>query len=127
MRYLCSLAGCLFSHQPGPKSDHEADNTPVSDILTSPFIPVVEPMFPMPVFPDVKKLTTDSGVAVPKAGATPALPLLVLQTVLQLLPPPRLFFLRLAPRLASVGLIIFPLNGRDNLPSGAGRDFKNVW
>ncbi|KAK0149581.1 Arfaptin-1 [Merluccius polli] len=37
---------------------------------------------------------------------TPALPLLpLLQTALQLLPPPRLFFLRLAPRLASVGLM----------------------
>lgn len=70
----------------------------------------MDPMFPFPALPGVKKLTTDAGAAVPgepKAEATPALPPLVLQTVLQLLPPPRLFFLRLAPRLASVGLI-FP-------------------
>ena len=68
----------------------------------------MEPIFPLPVLPDVRKLTTEAGVAVPaqpRAEATPALPPLVLQTALQLLPPPRLFFLRLAPRLASVGLI----------------------
>lgn len=70
----------------------------------------MEPIFPLPVLPGVKKLTTEAGVAVPaqpRAEATPALPPLVLQTALQLLPPPRLFFLRLAPRLASVGLIFF--------------------
>lgn len=70
----------------------------------------MDPIFPFPVLPGVKKLTTEAGVAVPaqpRAEATPALPPLVLQTALQLLPPPRLFFLRLAPRLASVGLIFF--------------------
>lgn len=78
--------------------------------LTSPFMPVMEPKLPLPVLPGVKKLTTEAGVAVPaqpRAEAAPALPLLVLQTAMQLLPPPRLFFLRLAPRLASVGLIFF--------------------
>lgn len=71
-------------------------------------MPVMDPIFPLPVPPGVKKLTTEAGVAVPaqpRAEVTPALPLPVLQTALQLLPPPRLFFLRLAPRLASVGLI----------------------
>lgn len=73
-------------------------------------MPVMDPIFPLPALPGVKKLTTEAGAAVPsqpRAEATPALPPLVLQTALQLLPPPRLFFLRLAPRLASVGLI-FP-------------------
>lgn len=73
-------------------------------------MPVMDPIFPLPALPGVKKPTTEAGAAVPsqpRAEATPALPPLVLQTALQLLPPPRLFFLRLAPRLASVGLI-FP-------------------
>lgn len=77
------------------------------DTLTSPFMLGMDPIFPLPVLPGVRKLTTEAGAAVPaqpRAEATPALPLLV-QTALQLLPPPRLFFLRLAPRLASVGLI----------------------
>lgn len=71
-------------------------------------MPVMDPIFPLPALPGVKKLTTEAGAAgpaQPRAVATPALPPLVLQTALQLLPPPRLFFLRLAPRLASVGLI----------------------
>lgn len=79
------------------------------DTLTSPFMLGMDPIFPLPVLPGVRKLTTEAGAAVPaqpRAEATPALPLLV-QTALQLLPPPRLFFLRLAPRLASVGLIFF--------------------
>lgn len=83
----------------------------------------MDPIFPLPVLPGVKKLTTEADVAVPaqpKAEATPALAPLVLQTALQLLPPPRLFFLRLAPRLASVGLI-FPRKKGDNLPSRLGR------
>lgn len=74
----------------------------------------MEPTFPLLVPPGVKKLTTEAGVGVPeqpRAEATPALPPLLLQTALQLLPPPRLFFLRLAPRLASVGLIFFQQRG----------------
>ncbi|MEQ2167233.1 hypothetical protein GOODEAATRI_001992 [Goodea atripinnis] len=77
-------------------------------------MPALDPIFPLPILPDVRKLTTEAGVAVPaqpRAGAAPALPLLLLQTALQLLPPPRLFFLRLAPRLASVGLIFFNRRG----------------
>lgn len=84
--------------------------------LTSPFIAVIDPIFPVAVVPGVKKLTTEAGVAAvpaqPRAEATPALPPLVLQTALQLLPPPRLFFLRLAPRLASVGLIFSTTEAR---------------
>lgn len=78
-------------------------------------MPALDPIFPLPVLPDVRKLTTEAGVAVPaqpRAGGAPALPLLLLQTALQLLPPPRLFFLRLAPRLASVGLIFFNRRGK---------------
>lgn len=71
-------------------------------------MPAMDPKFPLLVLPGLKKLTTEADVAVPahpRDEATPALAPLVLQTALQLLPPPRLFFLRLAPRLASVGLI----------------------
>lgn len=82
-------------------------------------MPALEPIFPLPVLPDVRKLTTEAGVTVPeqpRAGAAPALPLLLLQTALQLLPPPRLFFLRLAPRLASVGLIFFSRRAATSYP-----------
>lgn len=77
-------------------------------------MPGMDPIFPVPALPGGKKLTTEAGAAVPaqpRAEETPALPLLV-QTALQPLPPPRLFFLRLAPRLASVGLIFPPKEAR---------------
>lgn len=82
--------------------------------LTSPLMPGMDPICPVAALPGGKKLTTEPGAAgpaQPRAEETPALPLLV-QTALQLLPPPRLFFLRLAPRLASVGLILPPKEAR---------------
>lgn len=94
-------------------------------------MPVMDPIFPLPALPGVKKLTTDAGVAVPaqpRAEATPALPPLVLQTALQLLPPPRLFFLRLAPRLASVGLIFFSTKEARQLAVQTWQGLKwNAW
>lgn len=73
---------------------------------------MIPPGLLFPVLPADNKPMTEAGVPAawelrPVARA-PAFPPLLLTVLLQLLPPPRLFFLRLAPRLASVGLI-FPL------------------
>lgn len=121
---------------PASHSRFDIHRFTLCDTLTSPFMPVMDPIFPLPVLPGVKKLTTEAGVAVPaqpRAEATPALPPLVLQTALQLLPPPRLFFLRLAPRLASVGLIFFTKGPRQlavqngqGLRWNAGRNHSGI-
>lgn len=97
--------------------------------LTSPLMPGMDPICPVAALPGVKKLTTEAGAGVPgqpRAEETPAFPPLV-QTALQLLPPPRLFFLRLAPRLASVGLIFTPfLSERSETAGRVGSESSPV-
>lgn len=85
--------------------------------LTSPFRLGIPPISPFPVLPGVKKLVTGAAGAVDReVRAVVELPAWILLAILQivlvqlLLPPPRLFFLRLAPRFASVGLIFLGLS-----------------